>query len=282
MLMENILTFWQNIPYNISEIAFSIGLFQIKWYSISYVLVILTIALLLWWRINRNELPEIKTSKEKFSQDLLDIGIFTFLGVLLGARIGYACFYDQSLLFSNISQLFNPFENGQFIGIYGLSFHGGLIGSALTGFAIIKFKKYSFLPIANFVIPAIPLGYFWGRIGNFLNKELIGRVTDSLIGMNFSENFQRVLLNHPSQLYEALGEGLLIFLILWPIRNHLVFKKYLFAIFLILYGTIRFIIEFFRQPEITFNWLTMGQILCFAMIITGIFIIFFSFKIRKN
>jgi phosphatidylglycerol:prolipoprotein diacylglycerol transferase len=93
--------------------------------------------------------------------------------------------------------------------------------------------------------------------------------------MDFSVNCEDVFLNHPSQLYEAVGEGLIIFIILWLLRNHPVFKKHLFAIFLILYGLIRFVIEFFRQPEITFAWLTMGQILCFAMIILGIVLIIF-------
>lgn len=264
---------WQTIPCNINEIAFSLGFFQIRWYSLSYVFVILTIFFLLHWRIKKNEFPIQNISIKKISQNLLDIGIFTFIGIILGARIGYAIFYEPSLLFSNISQLFNPFENGQLIGIYGLSFHGGLIGAVLAGFATVKFKKYPFLPFLNFVIPAFPLGYFWGRIGNFFNKELFGRITESSIGMNFSENCQTKILNHPSQLYEALGEGLLIFFIIWPIRNHSFFKKYLFAIFLILYGIIRFIIEFFRQPEITFGWLTMGQILCFAMITMGVILI---------
>ena len=280
--MTNLLRLWQTIPCHINEIAFSIGNFQVRWYSISYLLAILTIGILLWWRIKKNELPSnLNKSKEKFSQDLLDIGIFVFIGAILGGRLGYAFFYDQSLLLNPIN-LFNPFQNGSFTGIYGMSFHGGLIGAALAGFVTIKFKKYKFIPIANFFTPAFPLGYFWGRIGNFLNHELIGKNTGSFLGMNFSENCQGSILNHPSQLYEAIGEGLIIFLILWPIRNHPKFKKHLFAIFLILYGIIRFNIEFFRQPEITFGWLTMGQILCFAMVIVGIFLIIFSFKIKEN
>ena len=283
MLLSNLQNFWQTIPCNINEIAFLIGSLQIRWYSISYLLAILTIGFLLWLRIRKKEFSKEKNANKKFQNDLIDIGIATFIGAVLFARIGYAIFYDQTLLSSNISQLFNPFRNGQLVGIFGLSFHGGLIGAVLTGFAVIRLKKYSFLSIANFIIPAFPLGYFWGRIGNFFNKELIGRQTDFLLGMNFSKNCQKNPLNHPSQLYEAVGEGLIIFTILWLIRNHPPFKKHLFAIFLILYGIIRFIIEFFRQPEITFNWLTMGQLLCFAMVIIGvILIIAINKRLSKN
>jgi phosphatidylglycerol:prolipoprotein diacylglycerol transferase len=155
-----------------------------------------------------------------------------------------------------------------------MSFHGGLLGAVLSAFLYCKIKKINFQRLSDFFVPAIPLGYFWGRIGNFFNQELYGKITEKPWGMSF--NPANSALRHPTQLYEAFLEGLVIFLIFWPLRNKKILKDKFLGLYLILYGIFRFFIEFFRQSpdsQIVLQFLTMGQLLCLAMIFGGIFLI---------
>ena len=272
------ITFWQNIPLYLNPIIFTLGNFSFRWYSLGYLLVLATIYFML-----KKRFQKIASTNFTFDQ-LENILLFSFLGALLGGKIGYILFYDWSNFINNPLMSFSPFLNGKFVGIYGMSFHGGLLGAILFGWLICRKYKLNFYQILNFIIPVFPLGYFWGRMGNFMNGELYGRITTSKIGMHFSQvDAKQNILRHPSQLYEAFGEGILLFFILRYFTEKTKWQNKMFPLFLIFYGLIRFIIEFFRQPDpqlgfIALNWLTMGQILCMVMIGVGTVILIFNSK----
>ncbi|EKE19293.1 MAG: hypothetical protein ACD_9C00060G0001, partial [uncultured bacterium] len=151
------------------------------------------------------------------------------------------------------------------------SYQGALIGIIIGGFLFLKVKKQDFLAWADFVIPAVALGYFFGRVGNFLNGELYGRVTNSSWGMYFIADPNK--LRHPSQLYEAMLEGFLLFAILWNIRNKKLKTGSFFAMYIFGYGSLRILSEQFREPDaqigLLWNYFTMGQLLSMAMVLAG-------------
>ena len=210
--------------------------------------------------------------------------MFCFLGVIVGGRLGYVIFYNLKGFITDPLSFLLPFQDGSFVGYYGMSFHGGLIGVILATLWYAKKNKLNFFNLANFIVPAIPLGYFFGRIGNFLNGELFGRPTESFVGMKFPKD-ELGLLRHPSQLYEAFGEGILLFLIIFFLQKKTAFKAHALALFLFFYGIVRFVIEFFREPDphlgTIFLNLTTGQILCIGMTVSGIFIFYYTSKPKK-
>ena len=163
------------------------------------------------------------------------------------------------------------------IGIYGMSYHGGLIGALLAVLFFVRFRKLNFWALSDFVVPAIPAGYLFGRIGNFLNGELYGRATDIWIGMYFPSDALGVL-RHPSQLYEAFLEGFLLFWLFWRIRNKKVVQGKLLGLYLIGYAVARFIGEFFREPDeqvgLFMSYFTLGQLFSLAMLIGGLVLVF--------
>ncbi|UCD33192.1 MAG: prolipoprotein diacylglyceryl transferase, partial [Desulfobacterales bacterium] len=200
------------------------------------------------------------------------------IGLIIGARLGYVLFYNPSYYILHPLEIFLPFTftNGvTFTGISGMSFHGGLLGVIISAVVFAKMNRLSFWEMADLFVPAIPLGYTFGRIGNFINGELYGRVTTSLIGMYFPQA-PGTATRHPSQLYEAFFEGIFLFAVLWPMRKMPLPNGTMLGFYLIGYGTVRFFIEYFRQPDVHlgFVWLSfsMGQILCASMIISGIFL----------
>lgn len=267
MGLEQIFAIWKNLPEAIDPVVFGFGPFSVRWYSLMYLAGFTMVFWLLKKRLKKNE----SIFQEKLT--LEELFAYLIFGLLAGARIGYLLFYDFANLISNPIETLLPFENGTFTGYYGLSYHGGLIGVILTGMLFCKIKKISFTKLSDFVIPAIPLGYFFGRIGNFLNGELFGRPTDSRIGMIFPAD-KGGLLRHPSQLYEALLEGLAIFLILWPLRNSPKLKGNFLSFYLMLYGMARLVVEFFRQPDPQLGFValgfSMGQFLSLLMIVSAI------------
>jgi phosphatidylglycerol---prolipoprotein diacylglyceryl transferase len=218
-----------------------------------------------------------------------------FFSALIGGRIGYALLYNFTYFINNPISIIWPFENGNFVGLYGMSYHGGLVGVLLGSWIFLRAKKINpapsrscdlssqqtknlsgrcginFLAWADFVVPAVPLGYLFGRIGNFLNGELYGRITNSSLGMHFANN--PATLRHPSQIYEAVLEGLLLFAILWKLRNKNLPKGWLLAIYLMGYGILRIIGEQFREPDpqigLLLNFFTLGQLLSVGMIFLG-------------
>lgn len=255
--MDNMSFFelYSHLPEHINPIAFSLVNFSIRWYALMYIAAFLAVYLLLRYRIRKREDIYSKKIVEEFL-------IFALAGLLIGGRLGYVFLYNFSYFWENILAIIYPFDlkTGEFIGIFGMSYFGGLLGVlAASGIFVIK-NKINFWKFSDFVIPAVPAGYFFGRLGNFFNGELYGKITDKPWGM-----YVKGELRHPSQLYEAFLEGMFLFIILWLLRNNKKYKGKLLWLYLIGYGLARFISEFFRaEPEQLLN-----QSLSAGMIILG-------------
>jgi phosphatidylglycerol:prolipoprotein diacylglycerol transferase len=291
---------YQHLPQHIDPIAFSIGSFSVRWYAVSYLMGFVVVYCLIRLRISRGENPEVinhqssviensKTSisgrhalhddiekiqdtKYKIQNTAFDLLLIAFFSALIGGRLGYVLFYDWTYFVTNPLAIISPYnQEGLFVGIFGMSYHGALLGIIFGSWLFLTIKKQSFLAWADFFVPAIALGYFFGRIGNFLNGELYGRVTNSPLGMYFTADSHG--LRHPSQLYEALLEGLLLFLFLWTIRKRKMPTGSFFAIYLVGYGLMRIISEQFREPDVQVGFLlghvTLGQALSLVMIFAG-------------
>lgn len=263
------MNWWQHIPEHINPNIFEIGLFQLRYYGLMYVIAFATTYILVVFRIKHEE---SNISRE----DVQAYFIWAIIGVMVGGRLGYVLFYDLSYFAYNPLRIITPFEFSEgglhYTGISGMSFHGGLIGVLLSSLLFCRKHSINFWKLADLFSPAFPLGYTFGRIGNFINGELYGRITSVPWGMYFPLDVSHQL-RHPSQLYEALFEGIFLFLILWWVRKKIIFDGFLFCLYLMGYGVVRFFIEFFRQPDSQMGFVifhfTMGQILCLAMIFTG-------------
>ena len=266
--------FWQHIYYHFNPIAFSIFGFKVHWYGIMYILALLSALYMAKYLVKKDKL----LISEKVLDDYF---VWVEVGVILGARIGYFIFYvpDNSYYFLHPWEMFNPFLDGEFVGIRGMSYHGAVIGFAVSTLLFVKFKKENLWQLLDIVAVSVPAGYIFGRIGNFLNQELIGRVTDVEWGI-----YVNGVLRHPSQLYEAFFEGFVIFIILFLYRNRKKFDGELIALYMILYGGFRSFCEIFRQPDPQLGFIigsfTMGELLSFVMIFAGILIYFI--KLRQN
>ena len=245
---------WQNIYSHFNPIAFHLGPIAVHWYGIMYALALLIAVYTAHFIVKKDG---IKISKDKLDSYI----IWAEIGVILGARIGFVLIYDSNTVYylTHPWQIFNPFINGMYAGISGMSYHGALIGFVLASYIWSKKHKISFWFITDIAVLAVPLGYIFGRFGNFFNQELIGRTTDAPWGI-----FVNDVLRHPSQIYEAFLEGLLVFIILYLYRNRKTFDGELALMYVWLYSTGRIVSELFRQPDIQigflFNtsWLTMG------------------------
>ena len=266
--MENFIRFYQNIPLHINPIAFKIGFFKIGWYGISYLAAFLVVYSLLKYRIKKEE--------KNIQVFLLNIFfVYAILGVLVGGRLGYVLFYNLPYYLKNPLEIISLYNFGAhaWTGIYGMSYHGGLIAVILIAIWFCRKNKISFHAFSDFIVPAIPAGYFFGRLGNFLNEELYGRITNSYWGMYFYDG-KNIFLRYPSQLIEAFLEGAVIFIILWTFRNKIYLKGRILFLYVFFYGAARFAAEFFRQPDpqlgYLWNWLTLGQILSLVMISGGL------------
>ena len=246
--------------HNINPALLSIGPFEIRYYGLFYVIGFVMAYFILNHLAKKRELSLSK-------DDVADYLLYLIMGVILGARIFYVIFYNLPFYLSN------PFE---IIAIWngGLAFHGGLIGAAIGGWLFCRRKKIDFYEIADITVIPLALGLALGRIGNFINGELIGRITDVPWSVKFpdAEGFR-----HPSQIYASF-KNLLIFFALWTIKDKKLPKGFLFWLFVIMYSVLRFIIEFFRQPDpqigFIFGFLTMGQLLNIIMFAVGIFFIY--------
>ena len=267
------MTFWNELPYKISPFLIQFNGFGLRYYSLMYVLAFATFYFLIRYRL--------KT--ERFSIDidrLDDFLVWAAAGVLLGGRLGYVIFYDLKYYLNNPFAFFLPFTftNGfTFTGISGMSYHGGLIGVMVAVYFFSRKNNISLWEFSDLLCPAVPLGYTFGRLGNFFNSELYGRPTSMPWGMFFPSDPAHTL-RHPSQLYEAFCEGIVLFTLLWWIRKKKCLRHRMFGLYLTGYGLIRFMIEFFRQPDEHLQFVayffTMGQILCLIMIFAGILILF--------
>lgn len=266
--------FWQNIYSHFNPVAFNLGSIAVHWYGIMYALALLSAIFVAKWFI--------KHDKISISQDIFDSYIWwAEIGVILGARIGYVLFYDPNTVYylTNPWQIFNPYVNGVYTGISGMSYHGAFLGFIFASLLFCKRKGINFWFITDIAVLGISAAYIFGRIGNFFNQELFGRITDVPWGI-----YVNGTLRHPSQLYEAILEGLFVFLILAYFRNKKIFEGQLALMYGIFYAIARIIAEFFREPDsqigfLAGNWLTMGilQSLGIFALCIGIFI----FKLKK-
>lgn len=235
----------------------SIGPVHLNYYGLMYVLGAGFVYLIIKKLFQKEK---IQITNDQIL-DLLSYGIF---GVILGGRIGYVLFYNLSYYLENPLKIIAVWEGG-------MSFHGGMLGVILAGYLYCHNHKFKFYELADIVIIPVFLGLALGRIGNFINGELVGRITDLPWGMNF-EGYEG--LRHPSQLYES-GKNILIFLILiflFQYKSKLKAGSY-FWLGIMFYGLFRFFIEFVREPDLQlglfFGYFSMGQILCFPMFILG-------------
>jgi phosphatidylglycerol---prolipoprotein diacylglyceryl transferase len=254
---------------NIDPVAIDIGIVKIHWYGITYVVGILAAWLLLHYRR--------KQSYWSFNDEQVsDLIFYGMLGIIVGGRLGSVLFYN----FSNYLQ--NPIEIF-YIQQGGMSFHGGLIGVIVAVWFFARKTNNSFFKVSDFVAPAVPIGLGSGRIGNFINGELWGGPSDLPWAMIFPDPAAGGIARHPSQLYEALLEGLVLFIILWWFSKTPRPVKAVFGLFLIGYGVFRFMIEFVRMPDqhigyLAFDWFTMGQLLTLPMIIFGALLMTLAYK----
>lgn len=265
----NIIQWWQHLPENISPVIFEIGPLSLRYYGMMYLVAFAIVYFMARYRLR---------SEDKFDisiQQINDLMTAMIIGLIIGARLGYVLFYNFSYYLSHPLEILLPFDfsNGmKFVGIAGMSYHGGLIGVILAAIWYCRKSHLDLWVASDLFIPVIPLGYTFGRIGNFINSELYGRTTQLPIGMVFP-GAPGDHLRHPTQLYEAFFEGIFLFVILWFIRKAKLPRGGLMGIYLAGYGIVRFFIEFFREPDahlgLVLFTLTMGQLLCAAMIIAG-------------
>lgn len=266
--MNSFIQFWQHIPEKIDPVIIGVGQLQIRYYGLMYI-VAFTIAYLL-------VMKRVHDEDYSFTKDTIqDSFVWMILGIMLGGRLGYVLFYNLSYYLSNPLEIFLPFsfnDGIRFTGLAGMSYHGGLLGVLTAALLFCRKHKINFWQLTDLIAPVVPLGYTFGRIGNFINGELYGRATTMPWGMYFPYDTIGAL-RHPSQLYEAFFEGIFLFLILWGIRKKSPFQGFLSSMYLIGYGTVRFFIEFFREPDpqlgFIFGSFSMGQALCLGMIICG-------------
>ena len=252
---------------HLNPVALTIGPLKIHWYGVMYLLGFFAG----WWLgCYRAKQPNSGWT----SAQVGDLIFYAALGVIVGGRVGYMLFYDFSALVENPFNLFKVWQGG-------MAFHGGCLGVIAAIGLYAKNMHRNFFAIGDFIAPLVPIGLALGRIGNFINGELWGRVTDAPWGMLYPQ--AGLLPRHPSEIYEFLLEGVLLFVILWWYSSKPRPRMAVSGLFLLLYGLFRIIAECFRQPDaflgyIAFDWLTMGQLLSIPMMVLGGLLLYFSHK----
>ena len=255
-----------NYVHNLNPVLLDLGAVQIRWYGLMYV-VGFVIAGYLLKRL-------VRSGFFKITEDKIDNLITTMIiCMFIGARTFYVFIYNWDYYSQNLMDLFAVWKGG-------LSFHGALVGLIVGGYIFARQQKRTLFEVMDAVALSGSPGLFFGRLGNFINGELYGRITSSPIGIIFPQGgpFPR----HASQLYEAFLEGFLLAAILWLVKKKVKIYGIISGLFVSLYGVFRFIVEFFREPDSQlgyyFGFITMGQILCFLMILGGMGIIIYSKK----
>jgi phosphatidylglycerol---prolipoprotein diacylglyceryl transferase len=256
---------------HINPIAFSLGPLKVHWYGIMYLLGFAAAWVLCTYRSKR---IDISLTTDQVG----DLIFYAALGVILGGRIGYILFYDFMPFVHQPWTLFQVWDGG-------MSFHGGLIGVLLALWLYSRKLRKPFLFLTDFVAPVVPIGLGLGRIGNFINGELWGRVAHAPWAMVFPLAGKQP--RHPSQIYEFLLEGVLLFIILWCYSRRERACGAISGLFLLGYGAFRFTLEFFRQPDpqlgfVAFGWMTRGQELSIPMFIAGALLLGWALKPKNK
>lgn len=268
---------YQHLPEHMNPLVFTLGFFSLYWYAVMYLLALGVSGLVLW--------RQVRTwlSPDRYE----DLVLYLILGVLIGSHLGYAVLYNVSFYMAHPLAIVWPFDitTGAWIGISGMSYHGGVLGIAVAAWMFARHYHVSFWRVADAVAFSVPLGYIFGRIGNFLNGELYGRVTEKIGGMYFPQaEFGDVILRHPSQLYEAFFEGLILYFVLVRMRRHISVSGQIATIYIALYSLFRLFLEYFREPDkqigFVFSFVTLGQII--SIIFLSIGIGFFFWLQRKK
>lgn len=312
-----------NYPSFITPYVFK-GL-PIRWYAVMYVFAFVTAYL--FYKKAINEDRTIKVKKETAE----NLFFYVCIGLLVGARVWSCFFYDDAHYYlTHPWMIFWPFRNGEFVGLPGMSYHGGVIGGVVAALIYCSIKKINILKFFDLITVSIPFAYTLGRLGNFFNAELYGRVTSSSLGMVFptadyfplsldwvQEMAEKTgveaiggfvnLPRWPSQLFEALFEGIVLGIIIWFVLRPLKRKNnwadgVLFSSYIIGYGTIRFFLEYLRQPDNDIGYvlnlgkhpssniyifesmgnISKGQVFCFIMVVLGILTLFLSILMKKK
>ena len=263
-----------DIYQHLDPVAFAIGPFAVRWYGIAYVLGFICAALLIV-RLSRRWKVRVD------SDSLATIMLCVVVGIILGGRLGYVLFYGDGYYFQHPEDIL-AFSKG------GMSFHGGLIGALLSGIVAARLTHIPYLTLADMGCIVAPVGLFFGRCANFVNGELWGAVTDAPWGVVFG-GAAGTLPRHPSQLYEALLEGVLLFIVLFALSRKTPPRPQgtFLGIFLVLYGCFRFAIEFVREPDAQLGylwggWLTMGQVLSVPLILIGVAVFAYALIAKKS
>ncbi len=255
---------------NFDPVAIEIFSLEIRWYSLAYIM-----GILLGWILSKKIFISEDNLKEKFD----DYITYLIIGIILGGRLGYVFFYNFNYYSHNLIDIFKIWQGG-------MSFHGGLIGIIIVTILFAKKNNHNTFHYLDVVSIVAPIGIFFGRIANFINSELYGIETNIPWAVKFIQvdNLSR----HPTQLYEALFEGLILFIIVIYFRNKKFnkFPGFISGVFLFFYSIFRFIIEFFRVPDeqlgyVFFN-LTMGQIISFIFLLIGIYLLIVKYEIKKE
>lgn len=260
-----------DVYYAIDPVLLTLGPLSVRWYGLAYVMGFICAGLVVFFYARHWKL--------RFSAyDVLVFVCFCAFGIIIGARLGYCLFYGDGYYFAHPLEVLA-------VGNGGMSFHGGLIGIVIAGALYARVYHVPFLTLADLVCCGVPLGLFFGRCANFVNGELYGAPTDLPWGVDFTG---LGIMYHPSQLYEALLEGLVIFLIMFalsrkndPPRP----RGFFLGLFLVLYGVFRILIEFVRLPDAQIGyffgtWGTMGQLLSLPMVVAGAILLAWALRRR--
>lgn len=256
---------WQHIPGTLDPIAFTIGFFSAYWYALWFLIGFFAVLSVAFRLARRGAAP-------CSAECVFDLLFFIFVGALLGGRIGYALFYNLDAYLAAPLMILLPYDfgRGAWVGLSGMSYHGGLIGAILALRWFARRKQISFWQAADFVALLAPIAIFFGRLGNFFNVELYGRITDQPWGMVFPDVYPPGVLQHPSALYEAVLEGIVLFGILVFFRKQMPFPGALACLYIAGYAVLRFVGEFFRSPDpqlgFFFGIFTLGQLFSFGML----------------
>jgi len=255
---------------NFDPVALEIFSFEIRWYSLSYIF-----GILIGWILSKRILISDANLKEKFD----DYITFVIIGIVVGGRLGYVLFYNFEYYYSNFIEIFKIWQGG-------MSFHGGLIGLIIVSFWFAKKNNQDPFEYLDIVSIAAPIGIFFGRIANFINSELYGLAAN----VPWAVKFIKVddIYRHPSQLYEAFFEGIILFFILLIFyqKGYIKIKGFLSSLFLIFYSVFRFVIEFFRAPDEQLGYLffklSMGQLISFLFFSIGLYLLFVKYEFKKK
>lgn len=252
-------------------VAFSLGPLSVHWYGLMYL-----VAFVAGWGLARLRIRQAWRNWTAEQAD--DLLFYVALGIILGGRIGYALFYNFPQVVENPLWLFKLWTGG-------MSFHGGFLGVMVALWLFCRRHGKAYWDVVDFVAPLIPTRLLVGRIGNFINGELPGRVVTGDLPWAMVYPQVDALARHPSQLYQALTEGVVLFVLVWFFSRRPRPRFAVSGLFALGYGTLRFCTEFFREPDahigyLAWDWLTMGQVLCLPMIAVGIFLLWYAYRKR--